>query len=402
MPDFGFAVQAHTPRRAPPVRSASRRAALTGSSAGGGTYAADAEQHRGQPARVERALFAGGEREDEVGELRERARCARCVTRPAGRAPRPACSPAARGAEPGPSESAARPAARAGRRPRGRRARAPRRCAPPRPAELFAGVRREVCGSRVPARAPAGGDEHDRALRLPGGEHPREFEQRRGPGELRLRAPARGVAVGEEHDRGLPGGAGPLRDHRRERALPVDRLRAEAAGAHREASRGGAPQPAQASRHVGGEPPIARAAGAAVGEAPRRGSPEWRRRARLRRPRGARLELERGGAPGQGEPRDHQREQQREEGCAVDTSVEHLGETITRQPPAAGRALRTPPAQSIQRILSLGHPESLGAQAHRVRAPGAPAGIGIVRACSSPSPSERRRSPTTPTSAGAT
>ena len=153
-----------------------------------------------------------------------------------------------------------------------------------RHANQFARVCREVRGAPVPARAAAGGDQHDRALCLAGGQHPREFEQRRGPRQLRLCAPAGGIAVGEDHDRRLPRGARPLRDHGRERALPFDRRRApDAAGAHREATLGGASQTTQRLCHILGEPLVARAAGAAFGKLPGEPLRAWRRRARLRR-----------------------------------------------------------------------------------------------------------------------
>src|SRR5207253_4294950 len=94
----------------------------------------------------------------------------------------------------------------------------------------------------VAARTTAGGHQHDRALRLPGGEHAGELEQAGRARELGARAPRCGVAVREDHDRGSAAHSRALRDHARERAFAVDRLRPEAAHVHAEATAGRAPQ----------------------------------------------------------------------------------------------------------------------------------------------------------------
>ena len=129
----------------------------------------------------------------------------------------------------------------------------------------------EVRRTGIAAAAPAGRDEHDRALGLARGKHARELQQRGRAGQLRACARARGVAVGEDRDRGRVGGAGALRDHRREGARAVDRLSAEAVRAHREASRRRAAETFQVARDVRGQLLIAVAARAPVGVFPRQG-----------------------------------------------------------------------------------------------------------------------------------
>ena len=189
---------------------------------------------------------------------------------------------------------------------------------------LNAAVRGEIRGAGVAAAAPAGGYEHDRALRLAGGEHARELEQRGGARELRARARAGGVAVGEQHDRARAGDAGAGGDDGGERSPSFDRGRHHAAGVHGEAPRGRATRAREGAGDVGGEPRIPFAAGPALGKA-RSEAPQFGERARPIEGVGRERGGERRGAPAQREPRDRHGEQQGSEGGAIDASVEHRG-----------------------------------------------------------------------------
>ena len=233
--------------------------------------------------RVERALFAHGERKREVRELAEHARAHRVGARLAARSRRRPCAAAAAGAEPKPSEYGTT---------KGLRSRAPARS----PSTIAASNgpctlrRRSRRAPGVAAAATARRDEHDRALGLARGEHARELEQRGGTDSSASRTARRasrwaritiGVALVE------PGRCG---DHRGERALAVDRLAFEVARAHREAAAGRAAEPFERARHVARRAPRRRGCrGAGPGTRPP-GSAVRRTRAcrRTRRARASR------------------------------------------------------------------------------------------------------------------
>ena len=196
-----------------------------------------------------------------------------------------------------------------------------------RTAGPFVGVSGEVARAGVAAGAAAGGDEHDGALGLAGGEDPGELEQDGGRGELGGPAPRAAaasrwatIAIG-----GSPVRAGPAGDDGGERARPSIVWAWNGVGGDREAASGGASEGAQFGGDVGGQLAVAGAAGAAVGEA-RGEALQFGGRAGAVEGVGREVGGERRRAVGQREPGDREREQQRQEGGAIDSSVEHARE----------------------------------------------------------------------------
>ncbi len=241
---------------------------------------------------------------------------------------------------------------------------------------------RVVRRAGVPAGAPAGGHQDDRALRLAGREHAGQLQQDRGPRQLRQRAPPGGVAMGEDHDRRRPGRAGAFGEHRRERASAVDRLGAGVADGDRKAPGGRVAELPQGPHHVGRQFLVAQTPGATVRVARGQG-PQVGERARAVEGVGRQIRGERPGTVAQGESDDRQDDRQRDERRAIDASVEHV-ESLPPSGPATDAAPRSRVAAPTSSPRG---------------GPGRPALSYILRACSSRSPWETRRSPTTRTSA---
>ena len=225
---------------------------------GGGQFAADLDEHRGDAVGDERALLAGGEGQREVGELGERGGSAginsylTCERGGDGALKR--AGSAAQGSREGHEERLVSGGA-------GEVAEHERSVDRP------TGVGGEIERAGVTAAAAAGGDDDDGTCGLAGGEHARELEQRGGAREFGGGAAAGGVAMGEEHDGAGAGDAGAPGDDGGERALAVDGLGLHMAGVDGKAGGARAAQPPQRLGDVGGEGLIALAARPALREA---------------------------------------------------------------------------------------------------------------------------------------
>ena len=183
----------------------------------------------------------------------------------------------------------------------------------------------ELRRAGVAAAASARRHQHDRALGLARREHARELQQRGGARQLGARARAGRVAMGEDRDRGRVGGTGPQCDHGPQRALAVDRLRAEAALAHGEAAPRSAPQAFQIACHVRRQQAVAAAAGAPVRVFPGK-RVHFGKRARAFE----RVRSQRGGerlrSRGERQGRDRESEGDRQQGRTVQAPAQHLAE----------------------------------------------------------------------------
>ena len=174
----------------------------------------------------------------------------------------------------------------------------------------------EVARAPEPGAAAAGGDEGHGALQTPAAHHAGQLHHGRGARQLGARAAAQRVAMGHHHEAGARL-ADLARDDRGQAAPAVGRLglerrRADLVGAH--GTEGGG--------QLGGQRRVAAVARAArrIGAGPR---VEVGLRARGREGVG----LERGpdgpGTVAERERAHDQREEDRDEGCAVDPRVEH-------------------------------------------------------------------------------